>query len=638
MAFRERWSGPNRPDSLAEIELPRRQSHHPSPADWRDEILYFLMVDRFSDGAEHTRPLLDRAPLGNPRPPSWNWEAWARSGRERWQGGTLKGVASKLDYLADLGVTTLWLSPVFKQRGHLDTYHGYGVADFLDVDPRFGSRRDLADLVAAAHARGMRVILDIIFNHSGTNWVYPNDIPGGAVQPLYTRECWPFGAWVDGQGGMTPTIAGPDDGVWPTELQHPGAYTRAGCGSLGNGGLDDPHAEFRRTDFLSLRDFDLDAPGVLTALANCYKYWIALTDCDGFRIDTLKHVTVEQARAFCGSIKEYAANLGKADFFLVGEVAGGDEAQDAYLDALTHNINAVLDIGEIRLSMRGAAKGLEPARHYFDGFHHADPRMGSHRNLGGRHVSILDDHDHVFGEKTRFSAEAACGHQVAAGAAMLLLSLGIPCLYYGTEQALGGPDGEGRRWLWNWKTEDCYLREAMFGPAHPLRSGLAGLQRQSDPALPGFGPFGTSGAHCFDPAHPAFRRVAALARVRQGWPVFRYGRQYARHLSLFRGPFAPPAAGELVAWSRILDDEEALVVVNGHGLESRGGDVVVDSRLNRDGDAFTVIANTGEAAGAAGPPHPVGSSVAARTASDGTRYLEIRDLPPSETVILVNRA
>ncbi len=68
------------------------------------------------------------------------------------------------------------------------------------------------------------------------------------------------------------------------------------------------------------------AAPTLTNLARCYEYWIALTDCDGFRIDTLKHVSLEEARNFCGTIKEFAGNLGKSDFFLVGEIAGGDYA------------------------------------------------------------------------------------------------------------------------------------------------------------------------------------------------------------------------------------------------------------------------------------------------------------------------
>jgi phosphatidylserine/phosphatidylglycerophosphate/cardiolipin synthase-like enzyme len=123
-------------------------------------------------------------------------------------------------------------------------------------------------------------------------------------------------------------------------------YTRAGKGDLGAGDLDDPQAEHRRSDFYELRNFQLDHGRALGDLARCYKYWIALTDCDGFRIDTLKHVSFDETHRFCGSIKEYAANLGKSDFFLVGEVAGGDYNEDRYLDVIGMNLNAALDIGE----------------------------------------------------------------------------------------------------------------------------------------------------------------------------------------------------------------------------------------------------------------------------------------------------
>jgi hypothetical protein len=178
MTFASQALSQSRPHSLRQLALPRRQSYFRSPVDWREEVLYFLLVDRFSDAAEASRPLLDRANPAAARPPSgsgepWRWDRWAESGADRWQGGTLAGVASKLDYLARLGVTALWLSPVFKQRGHRDDYHGYGVQDFLDVDPRFGTRDELVALVQAAHDKGLRVILDIIFNHSGSNWVYP---------------------------------------------------------------------------------------------------------------------------------------------------------------------------------------------------------------------------------------------------------------------------------------------------------------------------------------------------------------------------------------------------------------------------------------------------------------------------------
>src|ERR1044071_2080255 len=155
MSFADRALGRERPASIRRnVPLPRRQRYFASPVDWRDEVLYFLLVDRFSDAREGSRPLLDRADLASarrmPGGNAWRWDRWAESGASRWQGGTLRGTASKLPYLESLGVTTLWLSPVFKQRGHADSYHGYGVQDFLDVDPRLGDRGDLVDLLAAA--------------------------------------------------------------------------------------------------------------------------------------------------------------------------------------------------------------------------------------------------------------------------------------------------------------------------------------------------------------------------------------------------------------------------------------------------------------------------------------------------------
>ena len=107
------------------------------------------------------------------------------------------------------------------------------------------------------------------------------------------------------------------------------------------------------------RDINYDRTQALEDVARCYKYWIAMTDCDGFRIDTLKHMDQEPGRNFCGTIKEFAANLGNADFFLVGEVAGeADSDADRYLEVLGSNLSATLDIGEIRPTLTAVAKGL----------------------------------------------------------------------------------------------------------------------------------------------------------------------------------------------------------------------------------------------------------------------------------------
>ena len=233
----------NRPASLVEarelINEARRKnvSYFPSPIDWRNEILYFLLPDRFSDGQEATRPLLSRQEIRNLRNSAdrtdMNWESWATSAL-RWQGGTLKGIESKLDYLITLGITTIWVAPVFKQRARLDTFHGYGVQDFLDVDPRFGSRKDLVELIATAHAKKVKVILDIIINHSGNNWGYvpPQASLDNAVSIAPFRHFpdyysnpdnpemkeWKT-AWRNELGicftENTTAITGEDDGGWP---------------------------------------------------------------------------------------------------------------------------------------------------------------------------------------------------------------------------------------------------------------------------------------------------------------------------------------------------------------------------------------------------------------------------------------
>jgi glycosidase len=642
-----------RPDRVGDVpRAPTAGGYHPSPGDWRDEVLYFLLPDRFSDGREAARTLIDRSSLEAARPTlsgatTWRWDRWAESGTERWQGGRIEGITSKLDYLADLGVTTIWVGPVFKQRGHLDTYHGYGIQDFLDVDPRFGSRSDLVDLVAAAHQRGLRIILDIIFNHSGSNFEY--EIGSQEISKAPYRDWpgfYPSIAWRGQNGSTIAAIGGSDDGVWPRELQSEDCYTRAGTGNLGGGSLDDPHAEHKRSDFEDLRDFNFDPvgptaldAGSLNRLSDCYKYWIALTDCDGFRIDTLKHVSFEQGRNFCGAIKEFAARLGKQDFFLVGEVAGGDFNEDRYLDVLGLNLNAALDIGEMRLIITGVAKGLIDPVAYFDGFDPGKAVMGSHRNLGKHHVSIVDDHDHVFGEKVRFSSEASSDHQIAAATALQLFTLGIPCIYYGSEQAFAGPEPSERHWLPEWKGSDRYLREAMFGPEHPRkrgRDGLAAPPAGLDDAEPGFGPFGTTGRHCFDRGFGAYKRIAALNGARRQLPALRFGRQYLRPTSVFDQPFAFRGAGELLAWSRVLDDQEALCILNTHGTDARGADVVVDASLNPPNSALTVVMNSEQAAGATAS-HVVGSLLPVLRKPDGTAAVQIRNVGPSEALVLVNR-
>ncbi|HTF70444.1 MAG TPA: hypothetical protein VK638_47990 [Edaphobacter sp.] len=96
------------PDSIRSVSLPRRQNFHPSPSDWRDEVIYFLLADRFSDGQESTRPLVDPKNPAAFRSSEFRFDSWSSSGSDRYQGGTLQGLQSKLSYIASLGATTIW--------------------------------------------------------------------------------------------------------------------------------------------------------------------------------------------------------------------------------------------------------------------------------------------------------------------------------------------------------------------------------------------------------------------------------------------------------------------------------------------------------------------------------------------------
>jgi len=625
----------NVPESLRDASVKPRGRVHPSPTDWRDQVFYFLLPDRFSDGNEGTRELFSRAAPAAHR--ARDKRAWMEAGKA-FQRGTIAGIRSKLGYLRGLGVTALWLGPMFKQRPDLPTYHGYGIQDFLDIDPRFGSRQELRDLVDEAHARDMVVILDVIYNHTGNNWFYEGQ-DGRAVDTVGYRYQPPAALyrWRSATGQPVDRITARGDGVWPREFQASEFYTRAG--SIGRWDPErwehplDPRNEFRRGDFFSLKDLrvqeraplvaDQQASAVLDALVKVYRYWIAVTDCDGFRVDTVKHVSFEASRNFCGAIHEYAEAIGKHNFLVLGEVAGGAAMARSYLDLFGRNLDAALDLGQPMDVLTAMVKGQGDPGAFFAQFGGRDD-LGSHREVGRYHVSLLDDHDTINrNPKARFSAgntAAARYEQVAHAIGVQLCTLGIPCIYYGTEQAFDGSeayhdkdiealDGDGKV-----PERDRYIREAMFGGT--------------------FGAFGTSSCHFFDTGHPTYLRVAAIARVvtrpdRIGLAL-RRGRQYPRDVS-FLGEYLPPRRGELVAWSRMLFDQEVVVALNTHGAEPRGGKVTVDRALHPPGTKLAVLYRSDWADEDLVSPPP---GQTASVIDDGGRSVVRIDLPPAGMTIL----
>ena len=156
---------------------------------------------------------------------------WREAGA-RWVGGTLKGLTSKIGYLQRLGVTAIWVSPIFKQVAFHDTYHGYGIHNFLEVDPHFGTRADLVQMVETAHRAGIYVILDIILNHVGDVFGYNPDrysTATGGMDPRWDGRPYAVRGFHDAHG--IPSLpfelvhleqhpaAWPDGAIWPIEFR-----------------------------------------------------------------------------------------------------------------------------------------------------------------------------------------------------------------------------------------------------------------------------------------------------------------------------------------------------------------------------------------------------------------------------------
>ena len=177
------------PRNLSQLNLKPRGQVFPSPMLWKDHVFYQILPDRFSDGKEAERQMFD---YRNPEQyRTQDKRAWMEAGLG-FTGGTLKGIRSKLDYLQGLGITGLWLNPAFKQRADLQTYHGYAIQNFLDIDPRFGTTQDLRDLIDDAHDRGMVVVLDVVIDHTGNNWFYGPDLTGIKESSLPYRYDPPY--------------------------------------------------------------------------------------------------------------------------------------------------------------------------------------------------------------------------------------------------------------------------------------------------------------------------------------------------------------------------------------------------------------------------------------------------------------
>jgi glycosidase len=369
---------------LADHDLRDRSHRTNAGLDWRDQMLYQIVVDRFDNGDPNNDFGVE------PDAPA------------RYHGGDWRGIRNRLDYLETLGVTALWISPVVRnveEDSGFASYHGYWTQDPLRVNPHFGDFTDLRELVDAAHARDMLVLLDVVPNHMGQlfyydingngrpdEWLTGGGTPHTCVQicnnPARADECsadertycaesagyferiseWdpeydPRGiqGWTSGgetgpadvrfvyqpEHNRTVPARPPDWFAWPQDkawFDDPAWYSRRGRVYVWwhEDSYSESFVRLQETtgDFVGgLKDLDTDHADVKEALIRAYAYWIDVADFDGFRIDTLKHMDRPErdpdARGFLGDfttrIRAHAAALGKQNFFLFGEAFDGND-------------------------------------------------------------------------------------------------------------------------------------------------------------------------------------------------------------------------------------------------------------------------------------------------------------------------
>ncbi|MDX2185894.1 MAG: alpha-amylase family glycosyl hydrolase [Opitutaceae bacterium] len=475
------------------------------------QVFYFVLVDRFANG----NPGNDTGGLSGDRQVT----GFDPTDRGWYQGGDFPGLVSKLDYLQGLGATAIWVTPPFRNQPvqeNIGAYHGYWILDFLAIDPHLGSDREFRDFVAAAHARGIKVFLDIIVNHTADVIKYPvsdytyrgkeasplRDAAGNAVderalawngvqqEPAFPRFS------VDTSFPLKPVVPpGLESAKNPAWLNDNTLYHNRGNTTFkGENSL--------YGDFVGLDDLMTEHPVVVRGFIDVYTYWMREYGIDGFRIDTAKHVNPEFWQAFAPALRRQATEIGRPDFFHFGEVAGGSSRFLGDYAAET-TMDGTLDFAFYGAAKEYVAQGASSAvvRKLLD-----DDDLQI-RPQGNAHLqtTFLGNHDDGrFLYFVRTARPTATGEELLARAAMghalLFLSRGQPVVYYGDEQGM------------NLLGNDVMSRETMFASRAPgyREATLVGSSRRGSDDK-------------FDTSHPLYRLIGNLAKVRRDHPALRSG-------------------------------------------------------------------------------------------------------------------
>ena len=410
--------------------------------EFRQETLYFIVVDRFQDGDP------DNSEGPNPELYDPEGKDWGK-----YWGGDLQGVIDKLDYLKNLGVTAVWLTPLFEQVEALfinsAAIHGYWTKDFKRINPRFINKDDdpslnktqetkntvFDKLIEELHKRKMKLVLDIVCNHSSPDFSGKKGLlyDDGALIADFNND---KNNWYHHYGEVT---------NWEDEWQV------QNCELSGLATFNENNIEYRNY------------------IKSAIKQWLD-RGVDALRVDTVKHMPIWFWQEFNGDIQTH-----KPDVFIFGEWIYSSVGDDRSVEFANESGMSILDFG-LAMAVRealgaGAEAGFQLMQNVLD----QDHRYYSATEL----ITFIDNHD-----MHRFQTLNSDPDLLRLAIAFIMTSRGIPCIYYGTEQYLhddtngnsnpyGNNDPYNRPMMENWDAETPIYRDIR------LLSGL----RRLNPAI-----------------------------------------------------------------------------------------------------------------------------------------------------------
>ena len=440
------------------------------------DVLYMLMPDRFAQGAGH-----------NPQVKGMRTYKEDRSQPSLRHGGDLNGIREHLDYFCELGVTALWLTPVLENdspdnaQGY-STYHGYATTNYYRVDPRFGSNADYRRLVDEAHDRGLKVVMDMIFNHSGLEHPWISDMP--------SRD------WLN--------IAPPSAPEGATNAGKPGLQgNEAPSGAVGGAFIltsykltpvKDPYAsevDLRETVdgwFVpTMPDLNQRNPHLMTYLIQNSKWWIETVGIDGIRMDTYPYADAQAMARWMKELDEEYPNFNTVGETWVTEPAYTAAWQkNSKLSETNSYLKTVMDFSFYDKINRAATEETDG---WFAGLNLLyNSFVYDYLYEDPDHVmAFIDNHD-----TDRYLKNGHDTLMLKQALALLLTVRRIPQLYYGTEILMGGTkevtDGNVRKDFpggFPGDTHNAFTREGRTKAEQSMFQWLSRLLhwRQNNPVI-----------------------------------------------------------------------------------------------------------------------------------------------------------